>query len=125
MNALHLVAWILSIVISKGHKKYDEKKDILMSMIMLKKNQPFQRDLLLQDMKNVQVFSSSKVSELFLADVDECDADSSLCANGMCVNNVGTPYTCTCNSGYVVDETGQACSGKIHQAFPIGKNHKQ
>ena len=51
------------------------------------------------------------VSEFLLVDADEC-TDTSLCANGTCVNNDGS-YTCTCNVGYEDDGTGMACQGKI------------
>ena len=69
--------------------------------------------LMLQDMMNIQVCSSSNVSELYFTDEDECTDDPTPCTNGACNNLVGLPYTCTCNSGYVDDGSGQACVGKI------------
>ena len=44
-----------------------------------------------------------------LLDVDECTAGTDSCQHS-CVNTVGS-YTCTCNSGYSLNNDGQSCSG--------------
>ena len=63
------------------------------------------------------LFTHTNLSLLNLADEDECTADTTLCANGVCNNLDGMPYTCTCDSGYVDDGSGQACVGKNCQVL--------
>ena len=74
-------------------------------------NPTFHLVLPVDQMQSSSFFTHTNLSLLNLADDDECVADSTLCANGMCNNLVGMPYTCTCDSGYVDDGTGQACIG--------------
>ncbi|XP_041471913.1 fibropellin-3-like [Lytechinus variegatus] len=48
-------------------------------------------------------------------DVDECALDSSLCANGRCVNTLVGLHTCVCNSGYTLTNSDScaALSGTL------------
>lgn len=48
---------------------------------------------------------------LFRADIDECETLPDLCANGRCINTLGS-YRCSCNKAYKVDHTGTHCNGK-------------
>ena len=68
-------------------------------------------------LQSTSFFTHTNLSLLNFADEDECTADTTLCANGVCNNLVGMPYTCTCDSGYVDDGTGQACVGKNCQVL--------
>lgn len=46
-------------------------------------------------------------------DIDECEElGPDVCFNGDCVNTLGS-YECECTPGYVLDNTGHICMGKI------------
>jgi hypothetical protein len=50
-----------------------------------------------------------------ILDINECNLNSSLCGNGMCINLIGS-YTCNCTNGYQFDDgtcVGEFCSLKI------------
>ena len=45
-------------------------------------------------------------------DIDECTDGSNKCSQ-KCVNEEGT-YHCECNTGYLLDQNGLNCNGKLH-----------
>ncbi|KAL3865813.1 hypothetical protein ACJMK2_043163, partial [Sinanodonta woodiana] len=42
------------------------------------------------------------------SDIDECRTMPGACANGRCLNTMGS-YRCVCNTGYKTDTTGKSC----------------
>ena len=54
-----------------------------------------------------------KVVMFKIVDVDECAAVPSPCdsTNGDCMNSPAGSYTCTCDSGYVLNMDGINCDG--------------
>ncbi len=53
-----------------------------------------------------------------ILDINECNLNSSLCGNGMCINLIGS-YTCNCTNGYQFD--GETCVGKFCSLKILGK----
>ena len=45
-------------------------------------------------------------------DEDECQKDSAICQNGLCVNEIGG-YRCECAAGYVATSDRKRCQGKF------------
>lgn len=46
------------------------------------------------------------------ADIDECAEGTDLCDHD-CSNTNGS-YTCSCQTGYIIDEDGYDCDGTIY-----------
>ena len=44
-------------------------------------------------------------------DINECIEFPGMCDNGRCRNTMGG-FSCRCNQGYTLDETGIRCVGK-------------
>lgn len=58
------------------------------------------------------VVQTRTINEIF-ADIDECQARSNMCSNGVCVNTPGS-FECTCGAGFQVDRSrGRVCMGKL------------
>jgi hypothetical protein len=53
---------------------------------------------------------SDDIIDLIL-DINECNVNSSLCGNGICINQIGS-YTCNCTNGYRFNS--QTCIGKFY-----------
>ena len=48
-----------------------------------------------------------------ITDIDECETGTHAC-NHICMNTVGS-YNCSCNNaGYVLDDDGHTCIGKVY-----------
>ena len=47
---------------------------------------------------------------MILLDVDECSRDEDECDQN-CLNTVGS-YTCSCNTGYILNSDGLRCDGE-------------
>lgn len=48
---------------------------------------------------------------IYVTDINECETLPDLCANGRCINTLGS-YRCSCNKAFKVDHTGTHCNGK-------------
>ena len=44
-------------------------------------------------------------------DINECSSNTDQCSN-TCINTIGS-YVCDCNVGYVLDDNGVNCIGKL------------
>lgn len=51
-------------------------------------------------------------------DLDDCAITPNLCANGTCVNELGS-YKCVCDRGFMSTPTMQACVGKRSFFFDL------
>ena len=58
---------------------------------------------------------------LYISDIDECAELPNVCKGGECRNTFGS-FTCTCATGYVLDETKQSCVGNhCYDVFVFNK----
>ena len=48
-------------------------------------------------------------------DINECETAMNDCEQN-CHNTIGS-YSCTCNSGFVIDVDGHTCHGNFHVTF--------
>ena len=53
------------------------------------------------------------------ADIDECVEGSHQCAQ-ICNNTIGS-YTCSCNSGFIINVDGKTCDGGFHSIIATYK----
>ena len=53
----------------------------------------------------------TRLNYLYFVDIDECAINLHLCQHN-CHNNNGS-YTCSCDSGYIMDINGHSCDGEI------------
>lgn len=49
---------------------------------------------------------------VILEDINECDDHENICQNGHCTNTFGS-FMCSCNEGFVLDETRTSCIGQL------------
>ena len=58
----------------------------------------------------LNVFITNVITNVFVADIDECWRDPSLCRGGHCVNTEGS-FRCQCAEGHELMPDGDACKG--------------
>ena len=63
------------------------------------------------DTSTNEIFKCISLFYLFI-DIDECAEKDGCCANGNCVNTIGS-YKCSCLDGYLLSKDAQTCNGKI------------
>ncbi len=69
-------------------------------------------------MVSIHVNEERSIVINLILDINECNLNSSLCGNGMCINLIGS-YTCNCTNGYQFD--GETCVGKFCSLKILGK----
>lgn len=58
---------------------------------------------------------------LFCADIDECREIPGICANGVCINQIGS-FRCECPMGFSYNNILLICEGKTHVTFSSGSH---
>lgn len=55
---------------------------------------------------------------VILEDINECEEYENICQNGHCTNTFGS-FMCSCNEGFILDDTKSSCIGNRIEYFPL------
>lgn len=55
-----------------------------------------------------------------ISDIDECKEIPGICANGVCINQIGS-FRCECPTGFSYNDLLLVCEGNLHDVWTLSK----